>query len=215
MANKSAAFPAFAQLQDSVHNLQPRRGTLIESARKRLARGKDTRRKMDHLLSQATAFRETCRARREDRKALEARAAGALSEIRTQAAKRLEPLVGRLDPSKHEVELLAKRLSSLEKKVDDLLSARHERADRAPKQLFPALLGRPRPSQAAFVSAFESAFEESGRSKIPWRRTHPSPAPSPICLLPWASCRCRPYPRSRSCTTRTPSAGKTCWRSAS
>ena len=132
MATKSTAFPAFAQLQDSVNNLQRRAEELLDRIRKDAGSlaGKDTRRKMDHLLSQARAFPGDLQKRGAKMlKALEARAAGALSEIRTQAAKRLEPLVGRLSiPSKHEVELLAKRLSSLEKKVDDLLSARHGRA---------------------------------------------------------------------------------------
>ena len=131
MATKSAASPAFAQLQDSVHNLQSRAEELLDRIRKEAGAlvGKDTRRKLDHLLNQARAFpRDVQKRGARTMKALEARASAALSEIRTQVAKRFEPLVGRLSlPSKHEVELLAKRLSSLEKKVDDLLSARHGR----------------------------------------------------------------------------------------
>ena len=131
MATKSAASPAFAQLQDSVHNLQSRAEELLDRIRKEAGAlvGKDTRRKLDHLLNQARAFpRDVQKRGAKTLKALEARASGAASEIRTQVAKRFEPLVGRLSlPSKHEVELLAKRLSSLEKKVDDLLSARHGR----------------------------------------------------------------------------------------
>jgi polyhydroxyalkanoate synthesis regulator phasin len=131
MATKSAASPAFAQLHDSVHNLQSRAEELLDRIRKEAGAlvGKDIRRKMDHLLNQARAFPGDVQKRgAKTMKALEARASGAVSEIRTQVAKRFEPLVGRLSlPSKHEVELLAKRLSSLEKKVDDLLSARHGR----------------------------------------------------------------------------------------
>jgi hypothetical protein len=132
MATKSAASPAFAQLRDSVHTLQHRVEELVDRIGKGAGAlvGKDNRRKMDHLLGQARAFRGDVQKRGAKMlKALEARAAGALSEVRLQVAKRFEPWVGRLSlPSKHEVEVLAKRLSSLEKKVDDLLSARHGRA---------------------------------------------------------------------------------------
>src|SRR6185436_10548857 len=87
MATKSAASPAFAQLQDSVHNLQNRAEELLDRIRKEAGAlvGKDTRRKLDHLLNQARAFpRDVQKRGAKTLKALEARASGAASEIRTQ-----------------------------------------------------------------------------------------------------------------------------------
>ena len=129
MATKSTAtFPAFAQLQDSVHGLKTRAGELIERARKEAGKwtGKDGRKKIDQFLNQAQAFPTDLQKRAAKAlKSLEARASEVLTDIRTQASKRLDPLMSRFSiPSKHEVELLGRRLSSLEKKVEDLLSAR-------------------------------------------------------------------------------------------
>jgi len=129
MATKStAAFPAFGQLQDSIHGLQTRAGELIERARKEAGRwmGKDGRKRIDQFLNQAQAFPTDLQKRAAKAwKSLETRASELLTDIRTQSSKRLDPLMSRFSvPSKHEVELLGKRLSSLEKKFEDLLNAR-------------------------------------------------------------------------------------------
>ena len=129
MATKSAASSVFSQLQDSIRSLQSGAEELLERIRKEAGKlaAKDRRKAIEHLLSQAKAFPADLQKRAAKvRKSLGAQASNALSGIRTQTSKRLEPLASRLSiPSKHEVDLLAKRLSSLEKKVEDLLGARH------------------------------------------------------------------------------------------
>jgi polyhydroxyalkanoate synthesis regulator phasin len=129
MATKSAAYPAFGHLQDSFRSLQSRAEDILERVRKEAGKltGKERHKAIEHLLNQAKTLPADLQKRAAKAlKILEARASNALSEVRTQTSKRLDPLVSRLSiPSKHEVDLLAKRLSSLEKKVEDLLGARH------------------------------------------------------------------------------------------
>jgi len=124
MPTKSAAFPAFAHLQDSVRSLQSGAEDLLERARKEAGKlaGKDRRKAIEHLLAQAKAFPADLQKRvAKILRSLEGRTSHALAELRTETSKRLDPLVSRLSiPSKHEVNLLAKRLSPLEKKVEDL-----------------------------------------------------------------------------------------------
>jgi polyhydroxyalkanoate synthesis regulator phasin len=132
MATKSAAYPSFAQLQASVRRLQSSAEEILERVVKEAGKlaGKDRRKAIEHLLSQAKALPADLQKRAAKAlKTLEARTSNALSEIRTQTSLRLDPLVSRFSmPSKHEVDLLAKRLSALEKKVEDLLGARHKSA---------------------------------------------------------------------------------------
>src|SRR5262245_45355576 len=115
MATKSAAYPAFAQLQDSVRSLQSGAEELLERVRKEAGKlvGKDRGKTIEHLLSRGKSFPTDLQKRAAKAlRSLGARAANAISEVQTQASKRLDPLVSRLSiPSKHEVELLAKRLS--------------------------------------------------------------------------------------------------------
>jgi poly(hydroxyalkanoate) granule-associated protein len=128
MATKSATFPGLAQVQESIRNFQSDSEKLFDRALKEAGKliSKDQRKVIDGLLEQAKAIREDIQKRSE--KALKAVGAR-VEKILSQLGKRLNPLVRRLSlPSRHEVELLAKRLSSLEKKVDELASARSTNA---------------------------------------------------------------------------------------
>jgi poly(hydroxyalkanoate) granule-associated protein len=129
MPSKTTAFPALAQLQDSVRSLQSGAEELLDRVRKEAGKlaGKDQRKAIEHLLSQAKSFPADFQKRAtKTLKSVAGRALNALSQIRTQSSKRLDPLLSHLSiPSRHEVEQLAKRLSSLEKKVEDLMGPRH------------------------------------------------------------------------------------------
>ena len=132
MATKAATFPGLAQVQESIRNFQAESEKLLARARKEAGKliGKDQRKLIESFFEQATAIRDDIRKRTE--KALKefgTRVEKILSQIGAQTKKRLDPLVRRLSlPSRHEVELLAMRLSSLEKKVDELAGAKNTHA---------------------------------------------------------------------------------------
>ena len=132
MATKAATFPGLAQVQESIRNFQSESEKLLARARKEASKliSKDQRKVIENLLDQAKAIRDDIQKRTEKAlKTLGSRAEKTLSQIETQTKKHLDPLVRRLSlPSRHEVELLAKRLSSLEKKVDELASGRSTHA---------------------------------------------------------------------------------------
>jgi poly(hydroxyalkanoate) granule-associated protein len=132
MATKAATFPGIAQVQESIRSFQAESEKLFARARKEAGKliSKDQRKVIDGLLDKASAMRDDIQKRAERAlKAFSSRAGKIFSELEAQAKKRLNPLVRRLSlPSRHEVELLAKRLSSLEKKVDELASARSTHA---------------------------------------------------------------------------------------
>jgi polyhydroxyalkanoate synthesis regulator phasin len=128
MAAKTARYPGFAQVQDAVRSLQDEGEKLLARVRKEAGKfvSKDQRKAIEGLLSQAKAVRTDIQKRTEKAiKTLETRAEKTLSRIEAEARKRIEPIVRRLSlPSKHDLELLAKRLSALEKKVEDLASSK-------------------------------------------------------------------------------------------
>jgi len=132
MATKGATFPRLGQVQDALRNLQSEGEKLVSRFRKEAGKliSKDQRTAIDNLLSQARSIRNDIQKRSEKAlKTLESRAEKLYAQIETQAKKRLDPLVRRLSlPTKHEVELLAKRLSSLEKKVETLLDSKSRAA---------------------------------------------------------------------------------------
>lgn len=132
MATKTATFPRFTQVQDSIRGLQAEGEKLLARVRKEAGKlvSKDQRKAIDSLLAQAKSIRNDVQRRTEKAlKTLEARAEKIYGQIESQAKKRIEPLVRRLSlPTKREVEQLAKRLSSLEKKVEDLLSSKSSHA---------------------------------------------------------------------------------------
>jgi len=129
MATKTATFPNLARVQDSIRDLQIEGERLftrgLEEATKLI--GKDQRKALDGFLSRAKATGKDIEKRTEKAlKRLKSRTEKLLSQLDSQAKKGVEPIVRRLSlPTKYEVERLAKRLSSLEKKVDELLGARH------------------------------------------------------------------------------------------
>ena len=132
MTTKSATFPGLAQVQESIRNFQSESEKFFARARKEAGKliTKDQRKIIDGLVEQAKAIRDDIQKRTEKAlKTVEARAEKILSQLDAQAKKHLSPLVRRLSlPSRHEVEQLAKRLSSLEKKVEELASARSTNA---------------------------------------------------------------------------------------
>ena len=132
MATKAATFPRLAQVQDSIRNLQSEGEKLLTRIRKEAGKlvSKDQRKAIDNLISQAKAIRNDIQKRSEKAiKMLESRAEKLYAQIESQTKKRIDPLVRRLSlPTKHEVEQLAKRLSSLEKKVGELLDSKSRAA---------------------------------------------------------------------------------------
>ena len=132
MATKAATFPRLAQVQDSIRNLQSEGEKLLTRIRKEAGKlvSKDQRKAIDNLISQAKAIRNDIQKRSEKAiKMLESRAEKLYAQIESQTKKRIDPLVRRLSlPTKHEVEQLAKRLPSLEKKVGELLDSKSRAA---------------------------------------------------------------------------------------
>ena len=132
MATKAATFPRLAQVQDSIRNLQSEGEKLLTRIRKEAGKlvSKDQRKAIDNLISQAKAIRNDIQKRSEKAiKVLESRAEKLYAQIEAQTKKRIDPLVRRLSlPTKHEVEQLATRLSSLEKKVGELLDSKSRAA---------------------------------------------------------------------------------------
>ena len=135
MAAKSTTFPRFGQVQDAIRNLQSEGEKLVTRIGKEAGKlvSKDRRKAIDNLISQARSIRNDIRKRSEKAlKQLESRAETLYAELESQAKqarKRIEPLVRRLTvPTKHELELIAKRLSSLEKKVEELLESKSRAA---------------------------------------------------------------------------------------
>jgi poly(hydroxyalkanoate) granule-associated protein len=128
MATRPASFPSFASVQDSIRALQTEGEKLFTRGLKEATQllGKDQRRALDDLLGRAKAIRKDIQKRTEKAlKTLQSRTEKLLSRLDSQAKKRIEAIVLRLSlPTKHEVEQLAKRLSALEKKVDELVGAR-------------------------------------------------------------------------------------------
>jgi hypothetical protein len=129
MTTKSATSLSFAQVQESIRTLQSGAEQLLESLRKevnKLLNGKDRRKAIDSLLSEVKALpTELQKKVIKTLKTFETRANQLRSGAQSHAKKRVGWLVSHFSlPSKHEVELLAKRLSSLEKKVEDILNVK-------------------------------------------------------------------------------------------
>ena len=128
MATKTAAFPRLAQVQESLKGLQSEGEKLLARVRKEAGKlvSKDQRKAIDSLFAQAKALRTDLQKRTEKAlKTIEARA----EKVYAQVESRVEPLVRRLSlPTRHEVQQLAKRLGSLEKKVEELLNGKSRAA---------------------------------------------------------------------------------------
>ena len=132
MATKTATFPRLAQVQESLKGLQNEGEKLIARMRKEAGKlvSKDQRKAFDSFLAQAKSIRTDLQKRTEKAlKTIETRAEKVYAQIESETRKRFDPLVRRLPlPTKHEVELLGKRLTSLEKKVEELVSSKSRAA---------------------------------------------------------------------------------------
>ena len=132
MATKTAAFPRLAQVQESLKELQAEGEKLVARVRKEAGKliSKDQRKVLDSLVSQAQAIRVDIQKRTEKAlQTIESRAEKIYARVESEAKKRIDPLVRRLPlPTKHDVELLAKRLTALEKKVEELVSSKSRAA---------------------------------------------------------------------------------------
>jgi polyhydroxyalkanoate synthesis regulator phasin len=128
MATKATTFPGLPQVQESIRSLQSEGERLFARAGEEVGKliSKDQQKVIDGLIDQANAIRDDIQKRTEKvLKGISSRAGKILSQLEAQAKRHLSPLARRFSlPSRHEVELLAKRLSSLEKKVDELAGAR-------------------------------------------------------------------------------------------
>ncbi|MBI2963802.1 MAG: phasin family protein [Deltaproteobacteria bacterium] len=126
MATKTATFPRLARLQESIRSVQAEGEKLLARLRKDAGKlvSRDQRKVLEALVDQARAIRSDIQKRTEKAlRAIEARGKKLLSQIEARTKKGVGPLVRRLSlPSKDEVERLARRLSALEKRVDEILS---------------------------------------------------------------------------------------------
>ena len=117
----SASSRTLSRLQGSMKRLQKDAEALLRRTQKQATSliSKDQRRAVDRLLGQATRLRDDLEKRAERAtKDLEARAERFLATLEKEAAKRVEPLLRRLDlPSRHEVQTLARRLNQLESRL--------------------------------------------------------------------------------------------------
>jgi polyhydroxyalkanoate synthesis regulator phasin len=132
MATKTAAFPGLAQAQESLKGLQEEAEKLIARVGKEAGRliSKDQRKVLDSLVSQAQSIRADIQKRTEKAlQAIESRAGKVYARVESETRKRIDALVRRLPlATKHDVELLAKRLTALEKKVEELASSKSRAA---------------------------------------------------------------------------------------
>ena len=132
MATKTATFPRLAQVQESLKGLQAEGEKLVARVRQEAGKliSKDQRKVLDSLVSQAQAVRTEIQKRTEKAlQTIESRAEKVYARIESEARKRIDPLVRRLPlPTKHDIEVLSKRLTALEKTVDELYSSKSRAA---------------------------------------------------------------------------------------
>jgi polyhydroxyalkanoate synthesis regulator phasin len=132
MATKTAAFPRLAQVQDSLKALQAEGEKLVSRVRKEAGRlvSKDQRKVFDSLVSQAHAIRVDLQKRTDKAlKTIESRAEKVYTRVESEAKKRIDPLVRRLTlATRHDIEVLAKRLTALEKKLDEMATSKSRAA---------------------------------------------------------------------------------------
>ncbi len=126
MAVKTATFPGLDLVQESIRSIQAEAQKLVDRARKEANGliGKNRRKTLDQLVAKAKSTRTDLQKRtKKVIKDLGNRASTVASRIETEATKRIEPLAHLLTlSSRRDVQQLSKRLASLEKKVDELLT---------------------------------------------------------------------------------------------
>jgi polyhydroxyalkanoate synthesis regulator phasin len=120
-AGKSQTGQVLSRLQDNVKRLQREAEDLLGRTRKQASQliSRDQKRALDRLFSQTQRLRTDLekRAQRAS-KDVESRAERFLSTLEKEAAKRLGPLLRRLDlPSRQEVHSLSRRIGQLERRM--------------------------------------------------------------------------------------------------
>jgi polyhydroxyalkanoate synthesis regulator phasin len=119
--SKAQTSRVLSRLQDNMKRLQRDAEALLSRTRKQATSliSRDQKRALDRLFSQAQRLRTDLekRAQRAS-KDVESRAERFLSTLEKEAAKRLGPLLRRLDvPSRQEVQGLSRRIGQLERRV--------------------------------------------------------------------------------------------------
>lgn len=125
-SSRNASFPNLSSVQDSIRGLRSEGEKVFTRALEEVETliGDEPRKAVRHWVDQAAAVRKDVE-KRADKTLRSMRARAEKLRCDIDARKALEPIARRLSlPTKHEVDRLAKRLSSLEKKVDQLLRAR-------------------------------------------------------------------------------------------
>jgi ElaB/YqjD/DUF883 family membrane-anchored ribosome-binding protein len=127
-SSRSESFPGLSSVQDSIRGLRSEGEKVFSQGLKEAQKliGKDRQKVFKDWTGWAKAVRKDIHKRADGAlKSLRSQADKLRSDLDSRARKSIEPIIRRLSlPTKHEVDQLAKRLSSLEKKVDQLLSAR-------------------------------------------------------------------------------------------
>jgi len=118
-AKKPATADPLARLRDNMRQLQRDAERVLSRTRKQAAGliSRDQKRALDRLVDQARRLRSDFEKRAQRaQKEIESRAERMLVGVESQVAKRLEPLLRRLDvPTRKEVHALTKRVAQLEK----------------------------------------------------------------------------------------------------
>ncbi|MGH7819959.1 MAG: phasin family protein [Candidatus Binatia bacterium] len=121
---KSTAMKGLEQVQSSIRDLQREGEKFLGRMRKEAVNlvPKEQRKRLEDLVAQATRIRNDVQKRAEKAlKDLESRAEKLFRQLEARAEKRIEPLVRRLNvPSRSEIDSLARRVSSLERRLDEI-----------------------------------------------------------------------------------------------
>ncbi len=136
VARKAEASQILSRLQSNMKRLQRDAQGLLGRTRKQATQliSRDQRRALDRILSRAKKLRTDLEKRAERAsRTVESRAERLLSTLEKETAKRLAPIVKRLDlPSRREVEALSRRIGHLEKQMRRPAAAPASRAHAAP-----------------------------------------------------------------------------------
>jgi F0F1-type ATP synthase membrane subunit b/b' len=120
-ARKGETGQLLSRLQSNMKQLQRDAERLMQRTRKQAAQliSRDQRRALDRILTQAKKLRGDLEKRAERAsKDVESRAERLLTTIEKETAKRVAPLLKRLDlPSRQEVQALSRRIGQLEKRL--------------------------------------------------------------------------------------------------
>lgn len=115
------------QVQDAIRRLRKDGEELLKRVREEAGRllSKDSRKAAQDLVDQARKLTTDLQKRAEEAiRRIEKRGQQAIEAIEKEAQKRIEPIASRLNiPSRDEVEKLKKRVSNIEKRLEELAHA--------------------------------------------------------------------------------------------